>query len=245
MSGGADAHCARLDDLQYKGLFLYQSADLPRFTQDSVLLAGFADLMPQERAVDIGAGTGVLAVLAGARTGALFTCIEKEEALCALMRKSAAYNKMPLDIRALDWADAPRELGKGCFSAALCNPPYFDPDKPSPNAPRAAARSGENALKGATACADALLKRGGRFYLCYPAKRLTDALVALRQAGLEPKRLRFVAHNAKKEPYLALLMAVKGGGQCSLSVSPPLLLKDENDAFSEEYRAIYHMERQP
>jgi 16S rRNA G966 N2-methylase RsmD len=80
---------ALLDDLQYKGLFLYQRPDLPRFSQDSVLLAAFAELTARDIAADIGAGTGALSLLCGARTGAKFTAIEKDAALCELLRKSA------------------------------------------------------------------------------------------------------------------------------------------------------------
>jgi len=231
----------RLDDLQYKGLFLYQRADLPRFAQDAVLLAAFADLTARDRAVDLGAGTGALAVLCGARTGAAFVCVEKEEALCALLRRTAAYNGLNLPVHCMDWADAPAALGRGTFTAALCNPPYYAAGTQSPDPARAAARGGRNALKGAVSAAAKLLQNGGRLYLCYPAERLTDALVLLRGTGLEPKRLRLAAENAGAAPYLALICARKGG-RPGMKTEPLLFLRDEQGRDSAELRKIYHME---
>ncbi len=231
---------ARLDDLQYKGLFLYQRPDLPRFTQDSVLLAAFANLTARDMAVDIGAGTGALSLLCGARTGAKFTAIEKDAALCELLRKSAAYNHIDLPVVEADWADAPRLLGCGGFTAALCNPPYYAAGTQSPDQTRALARGGADALKGAALTASRLLKNGGRLYLCYPADRLTDALVTLREHRLEPKRLRLVAQEAKSAPYLALVMA-QLNARPHLDVQPVLFLKDEDGDESGEYRRIYHI----
>ena len=50
----------RVDDLQFQGLRLVQDTELPRFTADSVLLANFLRLRPNDRAIDLGSGTGVL-----------------------------------------------------------------------------------------------------------------------------------------------------------------------------------------
>ncbi|HWR23252.1 MAG TPA: methyltransferase, partial [Feifaniaceae bacterium] len=201
----------RLEDLQYKGLFLYQRGDLPRFTQDSVLLSSFSDLSADDTALDLGAGTGAVALLVYARTGAKFACLEREPALCELLRMTMARNKLAFPVHEMDWADAPERLGRHSFTAIVCNPPYFEKDLQSPDALRAAARGGLDALQNAAVCAGKLLKHGGKFYICYPAGRLADAFFLLRQNKLEPKRLRLVAYNAKKPPYLALILARKGG----------------------------------
>lgn len=231
----------RLDDLQYKGLFLYQRADLPCFSQDSVLLAAFADLTPHDRAVDLGAGTGALALLCGARTGAQFCCVEREAALCALLRQTMEYNTLRIPVYETDWAQAPGMIGYGGFTAVLCNPPYYAEGTQSPDPLRAKARGGADVFEGAAQSAAWLLKNGGRLYMSYPAGQLTDALLTLRRQGLEPKRLRLVAYDAKKPPYLALIMA-RRGGKPGLAVEPALLLKDETGADSAELRAIYHLD---
>ena len=82
----------RVDDLQFQGLRLVQDTELPRFTADSVLLANFLRLRPNDRAIDLGSGTGVLSLLGAAKTGAAFTGVELREELTALSKESAALN---------------------------------------------------------------------------------------------------------------------------------------------------------
>ena len=61
------------------------------------------------------------------------------------------------------------------------------------------------------AAAARLVKNGGRFALCHRPERLCDVLCTLRAHGLEPKRLKLVAHSPAHPPALLLVEAVKGG----------------------------------
>ena len=54
------------------------------------------------------------------------------------------------------------------------------------------------------------LKYGGRTCIVHRADRLADIVCLMREKGIEPKRLQFVA-SGKKEPYLLLIEGVKGG----------------------------------
>ena len=56
----------RLDDLQCGGLMLIQRPDVFRFGTDSVLLADFAAPRRKDSAVDLGCGTGAIALLMAA-----------------------------------------------------------------------------------------------------------------------------------------------------------------------------------
>ena len=56
----------RLDDLQRDGMKLIQRPDVFRFGTDSVLLADFAAPRPRDVAVDLGCGTGAIALLMAA-----------------------------------------------------------------------------------------------------------------------------------------------------------------------------------
>ncbi len=238
-----DAPYLRLDDLQYKGLYIYQSNRLPAFSQDSVLLADFALLKQTDTVVDLGAGTGALTLLAYGRYGASFTCVElNSEAVC-LLRRTMEYNKLSIPIYALDWLNCHKALGTGVFSAVLSNPPYFQSGTESPNAQRELGRrnSKQNALKDVCEAASRLLKHRGKFYFCYPASALPEAFSYMREYGLEPKRFRLVANNVNASPYLALIMGQKGAKPGAKAESL-LFLRDACSNYSAEYRAIYHME---
>ena len=57
----------RIDDLQYKGLKLIQKKDGFCFGIDAVLLAYFAQVPKNGRVIDLGTGTGIIAVLVAAK----------------------------------------------------------------------------------------------------------------------------------------------------------------------------------
>lgn len=200
----------RVDDLQFQGLRLVQDTELPRFTADSVLLANFLRLRPNDRAIDLGSGTGVLSLLGAAKTGAAFTGVERYEELAALSRESAALNGQEIPFYTMDVADAPVFFGHGSFSAAVCNPPYYSAGEQSPNDARRQARHADaDALDRFFHAAFLLLKNGGALYVCFPADRITTLFRALYGARLMPKRLRPVAAAAESRPYLLLVQAKK------------------------------------
>ena len=210
----------RVDDLQFGGLVLVQDTALPRFSEDSVLLANFLRLGPGDRAVDLGSGTGLLSVLGQGKTGAAFVGVERQAALCALSRESAARNGQDIPFYEMDVADAPDFFGHGSFTAAVCNPPYFTAGGPSADGSRAMARHGQaDTLSVFLRVAFLLLKNGGALYLCYPAPALAALFCALSDARLAPKRLRLVSNGVEKAPRLALVQAKKNAKQ-GLIVEP-------------------------
>ena len=57
----------RLDDLLYNNLKIFQRKDRYCFGSDAVEIANFADGKPGENAVDLGSGTGIIAILLAAK----------------------------------------------------------------------------------------------------------------------------------------------------------------------------------
>lgn len=235
----------RIEDLQYKGLRVIQSERGFRFGTDSVLLAGFVELNSRERAVDLGAGCGVISILLQGRTGAELTAVEIDPAACSLARRSIELNRQPIEVVETDMRESHKLLGTGRFDAAVCNPPYY------PAGGGRVSQKGEGEMTGAAthdlkctledmaAAAGKLLKYGGRFYMCCPASRLAEAFAALNGQKLEPKRLRLVASTREKAPYLALIEAKKGGAP-GLIVEKQLTVHNEDGGYTEEVDRIYH-----
>ena len=85
-----------------------------------------------------------------------------------------------------------------------------------------------------------LLQYGGRFCLCQRPERLTDVLLAMRQAGLEPKRLRWVQQRPEKAPWLFLVEG-KAGARPGLTVEPPLIVESADGSYTDEMKRIYHI----
>lgn len=237
----------RIEDLQYRGLKIIQNETGFRFGTDSVLLAGFANVGRREKVLDMGAGTGVIAILLEGRTGASLTALEIQKEQCDMARRSAEMNGQGIEVAEADMRTAHLRFGTGSFDAAVCNPPYYPTDsggisKKGENGFRGAATHETNCTLGEVAeSAARLLKYGGKFFICCPSARLAEALCELSKNGLEPKRLRLAASSAEKAPYLALIEAKKGAAP-GLIIEKQLNVMNPDGSYTEEANRIYHRE---
>lgn len=191
-------------------------------------LVHFLRLGGRDRVMDIGCGTGVIAVLGAAYTGAAFTGIDVQAPLVELAARSAAMNGQDIRFETLDVREAPAHFGHGSFTAAVLNPPYFSSDTGAPEGARAVSRHADAGLTDAMLrAAFLLLKNGGKLFLCYPCAGLAEILCRLRENRLSPKRMRLVAGSRDAAPYLALIEAKKHA-KPGLLMEPILFLHEKS-----------------
>ena len=175
---------------------------------DALALGEFATVRPRWRVCDLGTGSGALLLLLARRAeGLSLTGVERDPLAARTARDNLAANGLPGELVLGDWREAP--LPAGAFDLVVSNPPYFPPDSGRGNDPARMELHG--GLEELCAAAGRLLKNGGRFALCHRPERLCDVLCTLRAHGLEPKRLKLVAHSPAHPPALLLVEAVKGG----------------------------------
>ena len=236
----------RLDDLQRNGFQVIQHPDAFRFGTDSVLLADFARPAKRDVCVDLGCGTGAIALMLLARQPEIaVTGVEIQPHAADMARRSARINGVEQRFRVLegDMREIYRKTGRGVFSLAVCNPPYFKEGgalkNPDP-ALRTARHEGDLSPGELCAAAARLLKFGGRFAVIYPAPRALEMLRAMEEAGIAPKRLRTVQGIAGKPPKHVLMDGIRGAGP-GLHWMEPLILKDENGDYTPEWHRIYGM----
>lgn len=217
---------------------------------DSVLLADFVNIGSRQRGIDLGCGSGVLPLLLLSKSERLhMTGLEINPEAAKTAEANLEANKLAErgsivtgDIRLC------KELFKsGEFDLVVANPPYFaeGSGKQSTDEAKAAARTETLCTLGEVCRAAAYLCRtGGVFCLVHRAERLCDVLCLLRESGLEPKRLRTVAHDASKEPSLILVEARRGGSS-GMKLLPPLFIRNPGGSETQEILKIYHREGKP
>lgn len=201
-----------VEDLCLKGLKIIRNTRGFTYGTDAVLLANFAHAKPDEKLLDLGAGTGILAILVNGKTGAHVTAVEIDEAMCDMARRSVELNGQGAYIRVLcsDLRTLKTELPAGGFDAAVCNPPYFaGGTKSENNRRRVSTHQDECTVYDVALCAKQLLKNGGRLYLAYPAPLFAQACHALTQNRLEIKRAQMVLSRRGASPHIMLLEARK------------------------------------
>ena len=205
----------RADDLQRDGMFVLQRPDAFRFGADSVLLAAFAaqGRAGSVRAADLGSGSGVLPLLVCARVpGARFDAVEIDPAAADRAVRSARISGLQgrIAVHVVPLEDAPKLLGCGRYDLVVSNPPYGEPNGPQAGSLRdAAVREGATDIAAVCRSASRLLRNGGAFCVCFPARRLAALFAALSACRLEPKRLQPVYSAPGKDAKLVLVEAVR------------------------------------
>ncbi|HVE84345.1 MAG TPA: methyltransferase [Myxococcales bacterium] len=207
-----------------------------RFTLDPLLLAHFAsDRRPRGKTVDLGTGSGIIALVLARRFGRRdVTALELQPRLYQLAARNVALNGLQREVTVVlgDLRDAARTLGTGAFAQVVCNPPYAarEAGPSSTEQERAIARSEVCcSLADVADAGERLLREGGELCLCHRPARLPELLEALRARRLEPRRLRLVHPRVGRRATVALVGAVKGA-RPRLEVEPPLYLHLERTA---------------
>jgi len=234
----------RLDDLQYNGMKIIQKTDAFRFGTDAVLLSDFALLRKTDRVIDLGTGTGAIALLLCAHHPHISVdAIEIQEDMAEMAQRSVRLNGLEdrLRVHAMDMRLAPKVIGAGTFDHVVCNPPYSKEGaalKSVSENKRLSRHEGDISISEICAVAAAFLKTGGRFSVVFPAQRAFEMMTAMQNCSLAPKRVRNVCGTVNHAPKLILIDSVKMGG-AQLHWLPPLILRNIDGTPTEEWYRIY------
>jgi tRNA1Val (adenine37-N6)-methyltransferase len=232
-----------LDTLIDGKLRLYQSRNGYRFSLDALLLAHFVTIKAHEQIVDLGAGNGTIALLLSQLYPTVsITALEVQAAMADRARRSVALNGVAERVTVVsgDLRQARSLLAPSSVDAVVSNPPFRKPNsgRISPQREKQIARHEiEGGLTDFLGAAVHVLRAKGRLALVYSAERAVELLAALRDAGLEPKRLRWVHSFAGDAALLVLAEAVKGG-RSGVEVAPPLVVYRAAKEYSDEVAAI-------
>ncbi|MBQ2863937.1 MAG: methyltransferase [Clostridia bacterium] len=184
----------RLDDLQFNNLFIIQNPNLYCFTSDAVELCNFIKCGAKDRIVDLCSGSGVIGILAQAKTKAKQVyLVELQEELASMSKRSVNYNKLTnVEVINAPLQNIHKQIGDG-FEVVVCNPPYKINNGGEISEKREIAICKHEitvTLEEIVCEASKLLKFGGKFYTVNKEERLTDLFCLMRKYGIEPKVLK-------------------------------------------------------
>lgn len=192
---------------------IIQNKNLYRFTSDSILLSKFARAKYKDDVADFCAGSGVV--------GFHFACLNPHISSLALFEMQPALSDMSARTAKLNGFDCKVICGRiqdigsefnDKFSLILCNPPYERAGFENQSFDKAVCRKEITiTLPEILDAAQKKLKFGGRLAILNRADRTAELIYGLKERGLEPKRLQFVAGAEDIKPYLVIAEAVKGG----------------------------------
>ena len=222
-------------------LSLIQNKDGLTFGTDALLLAGFINKRGALGA-ELGAGSGIISLLLLSRGKLdICDCYEVQKEYAELTARNAKLNE--LDDRLNSFNMDIRDYVSGeIYDAVYTNPPYMKATSGYRN---------ENESKNTArheVCGDItdfvntarlMLKYGGLFYAVYRCDRMPDLISAMRNCGIEPKRLTMVHADESSAPSM-LLIEGKKGSKCGLFLTPPLILYADKShtEYSEDMKFI-------
>jgi tRNA1Val (adenine37-N6)-methyltransferase len=223
-------------------LKIYQPTEGYRFSVDSLILAYFVNLKRLSRAIDIGAGTGIIGILLAKKyPDSEITMVEIQQDLVALARENISLNNLEKSVKVY-CIDAKEFKEKG-FDLVVTNPPFRIPGtgKISPSEEKALARHELSlSVEDIAKIAQIILRHKGRLCMIHLPERLIDIIKILNKYNFETKRLRFVHSKIATEAKMVLIEAVKGG-RSSVKIEPPLFIYDESGEYSNEMKKIYEI----
>lgn len=236
----------RLDDLQVNGYEIIQHPGKFCFGMDAVLLANFARVKKNERALDLGTGTGIIPILLTAKTkGQSFVGLEIQEESADMARRSVAHNRLEekVEIVTGDIKEAAEIFGPVSFDVITVNPPYMIGQHGIANASDTKAIARHEVLctlDDVLRESAKILKPKGRFYMVHRPFRLAEILSKMVAVGIEPKRMRMVHPFIDKEPNMVLIEGARGGNS-RMTVESPLVVYKEVGVYNDELLAEYGM----
>ena len=236
----------RLDDLQINGYEIIQHPGKFCFGMDAVLLSNFARVKENERALDLGTGTGIIPILLTAKTeGQSFVGLEIQEESADMARRSVLHNRLEekVEIVTGDIKEAAEIFGPVSFDVITVNPPYMIGQHGIANASDTKAIARHEVLctlDDVLRESAKILKPKGRFYMVHRPFRLAEILSKMVAVGIEPKRMKMVHPFIDKEPNMVLIEGLRGGNS-RMTVEPPLVVYKEVGVYNDELLAEYGM----
>ena len=211
------------------------------FGTDAMLLAAFANPKRNDIACDFGTGCGIIPFLwLRDQKCRGISAVEIQENACNQVERSIALNntdKITLYNRDLKNLEG---FSLGSFDLVTMNPPYKIENGGIKNEETSATIARHETfcnMHDIAKSASKLLRFGGKFCICHRPERVFDAMVAMRDNGIEPKRLRFVSKKGDTQPWLVLIEG-KRGAKNGLKVDKPFVAYNDDGSLTEEMLSI-------
>ncbi len=223
---------------RFKQFTVRQEEAAFKVTTDSVLLGAWADIDNARLILDIGAGTGLLTLMAAQRSDALITAVEPD---------SRSFLQAQENVRESPWASRITLINStiqnydpetaSLFDAIITNPPYFNRSLKNPDIRKAASRHSINLgsvelLQASTR----LLTDEGAIHLVLPAE---EGEQFIEEATLYGFHCRRILRVKPKPTYPVKRLLLTFGRQLSVAEEAVLIIETGGrHRYSEEYISL-------
>jgi len=223
----------------FKQFIIRQDKCAMKVGTDAVLLGAWVKPNGAKRILDIGTGTGVIALMLAQRTEALIDGIDIDDLACLQAEENVRLSPWPERVRILHHSlQEYSEETTTRYELIVSNPPYFVDSSKANGLERTTARHAD--LLPYSELLDSvirLLDKKGKFSVILPFKEASILRELAKERGLHLSKLLRVRTRTDKETEKRQLMQFEFSPS-SFSEETIVIEKDERHSYTEEYKEL-------
>ncbi len=228
-----------LDAFYHGRILVLQKKKGYRFAVDAPLLADFIQTEDSDICLELGTGSGIISLLLSVKPFAHITAVELQDTLADLARRNVRFNHLEARIQVVH-QDFRTFHPRRKFDVVFSNPPYIKAREG-----RLSESSEKSIAKHELKCdilgimqkTAEILKRKGRAYFIYAAKRKTEFIASAERYGMKIKSIRLVVPRRGAPPNF--MLAELDFVSLSERIQPPLVLYDRKEEYTPEAQKIF------
>lgn len=225
---------------QFKQFRIDQSNCAMKISTDAVVLGAYSGSKVPQTILDIGTGTGVIALMLAQRyTEAKIVALEIDEQACLQAAENARSSPWSHQVTVIESAlQNYNDCGER-FDLIVSNPPYFPNHLLSEDVRRNhALHQGTLTFNELLVGVKKLLVEDGEFWVILPARQMSEfELIAIGEGFVVFKKI--VIKDSFHKPVLRMIQAFKRNNQIDRAFeAAELVIKDNDGKYSEAYRSL-------
>lgn len=226
------------DSFVFKKFTVYQHLSAHKVGTDAVLLGAWAETGEAKRILDIGTGTGIIALMMGQKSSAQINAIEIDPNGCRQAQENFNFSpwRNRLNAHCISFQDFAKQC-KENYDIIISNPPFFiDSMKAQIEERKKARHSDSLPFEELISGVKKILDKNGRFYLILPKKEAETFRVLAEKNGLQLCKLMRVFTKSDQESEKRHMMMFQQT-QTNFSESR-ITIETADNEYTEEYKSL-------